>query len=106
MQLINNQQLKKVKVETKSGRFLGQIVDFEVDTDTGIINHYYVKSTTPIVGLFEGKLVINREQIIYFDDKKMVVEDSVVKVAEKEKAVPEMEKMEGVEPAITSKIGN
>ena len=102
--LIDNKQLKKVKVETQSGQYLGQIIDFEVETDTGIIVKYHVKAKVSLAGLFENKLIINKEQIINFDDRKMIVEDNVIKEkVEVKDPVPEVKKIEGTEPVITSK---
>lgn len=104
---INQQQLKKIQVETKSGRVLGQVVDFELDVDTGVIVRYYVKSKIPLAGLFEDKLIINREQIIDFDDQKMVVEDNLLKETDNEKEVVEkIDEFKGTEPAITYKSGD
>ena len=103
--LINNKQLKKVKVETRSGQYLGQIIDFDLETDTAIIARYYVKTKLSLAGLFEdNKLIINKDQIIGFDDQKMIVEDNLVKEkATLKKTVPEVNKIEGTEPVITSK---
>ncbi len=101
---INKKQLKKVKVGTQSGRYLGKIVDFEIETDTGVIENYCVKSKASIPGLFEKKLIINKEQIISFDNQKMIVEDNVIKTKAKEggKEIKKIEKIEGAEPVITS----
>jgi uncharacterized protein YrrD len=102
--LLNNNQLKKVIAETQSGQYLGQVSDFELDSETGIIEKYYVKSRKIISGLFEGKFIINKNQIISLDDKKMIVEDGVIKAAVKEKKVlSRMENMENTTPVITSK---
>lgn len=103
--LINNKQLKKVKVETQSGQYLGQIIDFELESDTGIIAKYYIKTKISLAGLFDdNKLIITKDQIISFDDQKMIVEDSLVKEKSTlKKTVPEVNKIEGTEPVITSK---
>ncbi|MCX6742639.1 MAG: hypothetical protein NT116_00195 [Candidatus Parcubacteria bacterium] len=47
--LINQKQLKQVRAETQSGQFLGYISDFELETDTGIIEKYYIKSNKPAI---------------------------------------------------------
>jgi len=100
---ITQQQLKKVQVETQSGQLLGQVVDFELDVDTGVVVRYHVKSKVALAGLFENKLIINREQIIDFDDKKMIVDDNVAKeLKTKKKLVERQEDFKGTEPAITS----
>lgn len=67
-------------VETQSGLFLGYIVGFELETDNGAIEKYYVRSKMVISGLWEKSLIINKAQIINFDEDKMVVDDAVVKI--------------------------
>jgi len=102
--LINQKQLKKIKVETQSGRFLGSVTDFELETETGIVEKYYVQSKNLMAGLFEDKLLINRSQIISFDSEKMVVEDNVIKEIEgKAKVFKKIEKLENTDPIVTSK---
>jgi len=101
--LINKKQLKNIQVETKAGQSLGKIVDFEIETNIGVIEKYYVSTKIVITGLFENKLIINKDQIISFDNKKMVVDDNVIKAEIKEEVLPKVEKFEGTEPVITSK---
>ncbi len=102
--LITGKKLKSVRVETQSGQFLGTVLGIELETDTGIIEKYYVKNKTLISGLFEDKLIINKSQIISLDDKKMIVEDGAVKNAAREKrALNRMENVENTTPVITSK---
>ena len=104
--LINYRQMRKIKVETQNGQFLGRLADFELETDTGTVEKYYIKSKNLISGLFEDKLLINKSQIISFDEEKMVVEDNVIKEKAGEKAFKKVENVEGIEPAITSEINN
>jgi hypothetical protein len=102
--LISDNDLKKIRVETQSGQYLGIPLGFDLETDTGMIEKYYVKNKKIIGGLFENKLIINKSQIISLDDKKMIVEDGVVKIAVKEKKVlSRMENIENTTPVITSK---
>ncbi|OGY41574.1 MAG: hypothetical protein A2Y82_01110 [Candidatus Buchananbacteria bacterium RBG_13_36_9] len=102
--LINQKQLKKVAVETQSGHFLGYISDIELETDTGVIERYYVKSLLSIPGLFKNKLLIHKNQIISFEPGKMVVEDSAIKEKAGSNAFKKVEAVERIEPAITSKL--
>jgi hypothetical protein len=105
--LINQKQLKKVAVETQSGQFLGYIIGFEMETDTGVIEKYYVKGKMMLAGLWENSLLINKSQIINFDNEKMVVDDAVVKVkVSKIGKLTQVEKLEGTEPVITSESEN
>ena len=102
--LLSDNQLKKVRVETQSGQYLGIIIEFDLETETGVIEKYYVKSKKIIGGLFEDKLIINKSQIISLDDKKMIVEDGIVKVTAKAKPVlGRLENIENTTPVITSK---
>jgi len=105
--LITQKQLKKVAVKTQSGQFLGYVVNFEMETDTGMIEKYFVRTKNLISGLWGNSLIINKAQIISFDDDKMVVEDNVIKVYEKKaQAFKKIEKLENAEPVITSEINN
>ena len=102
--LIDDKKFKKVRVETKSGEQLGRLAGFELDTETGLVEKYYVKSSIPLADIFEGKLIISKSQVISFDDKKMVVEDNVLRArAEKEEALPVAGELENPEPIISSK---
>ena len=100
--LINQKQFKKVIVETKSGQFLGKLSDFDLETDTGSVENFYVNTKLSIADLFADTLIINKNQVISFDQEKMIVEDAVVKQEEKQEAIEEIEKVKGAEPAITS----
>ena len=102
--LINQKQLKKIVVETQSGQFLGFISEFELETDNGTIERYYVKSRLSIPGLFANKLLINKSQIISFDSEKMIVEDGVIKEKVGQKVFNKVENVEGIEPVITSDL--
>ena len=105
--IINQKQLKKVAVETQSGQFLGYVVGFEMETDTGVIEKYYVKGKMMLAGLWENSLLINKAQIINFDEEKMVVDDAVVKAkANKIRKLTQVENLEGTEPVITSETNN
>ncbi len=105
--LITQKQLKKVIVETQSGQLLGIIVGFELETDTGVIEKYYVAGKVFMSGLWASHLIINRSQIIDFNAEKMIVEDAAVKVRKAEQAkLAAASKLEGAEPVITSEVDN
>jgi uncharacterized protein YrrD len=102
--LIDDKKFKKVRVETKSGQQLGRLAGFEVDTDTGVMEKYYVKSIIPLADIFEGKLIVNKNQIVSFDGKIMVVEDNVLLAkAEKDDVLDVAKGLENPEPIISSK---
>ncbi len=73
--IVTRKQLEKLDVITQSGDYLGHVVDFEIDSDTGTILRYHVKTAQPIVGLFEGALIISRDAVVSFTDKTIVVLD-------------------------------
>ncbi|MFC1599056.1 hypothetical protein ACFL2U_03580 [Patescibacteria group bacterium] len=102
--LINEQQFKKVRVQTQGGQDLGFLAGFDLDTDTGKIAKYHVKSKNIITGLLANRLIIDKEQVISFDQQKMIVEDTAVTEETKVKAaVKQVEEIKGTEPVITSK---
>ena len=104
--IINQKQLKKVAVETQSGQFLGYVTGFELETDTGVIEKYYVKSKMVLTGLWGNSLIINKSQIINFDEEKMVVEDAAVRFqAGIRRKISEVN-LEGTEPVISSEANN
>ena len=101
--LINEKQFKKIKVETKSGQALGRLSSFDLETNTGQIMKYYVKAQNYLAGLFANSLLIDKDQIISFDNEKMIVQDNVIKVDAKVDAeVKQVEEIKTTEPAITS----
>ncbi|MCX6745250.1 MAG: hypothetical protein NTX82_07055 [Candidatus Parcubacteria bacterium] len=103
--LINQKQLKKVRVETQSGQFLGYVSDFGLETDTGVIEKYYVRAKNLIPGLFEDSLIISKSQIINFDEDKMVVEDAAVKVSSEVKSkIAKVNNLESTEPVVTEEM--
>lgn len=73
--LVTKKQLEKLDVITQSGDYLGKVVEFELDSDTGILMRISVKTSQPIVGLFEDALLISRDAIVSFTDKTIVVLD-------------------------------
>ncbi len=83
-------QLKKMMVETVSGTKLGKIQDLIVDIDGQVIVQYEVKHT----GMSGENYCIHRDQVVRFEEKKMLVYDSVLMKKEKNipaplKAIPE-----------------
>lgn len=81
--LISYSQLINLPVETKSNEFLGKICDLEIDIDNFSIKKLHVKSNNLIRGLFEGVLIIDRQQIFEITTEKVVVEDQAKKIKEK-----------------------
>lgn len=72
---ISLRQLKKSRVETVSGVFLGHVVDLEMDTEGQMIVNYHVRRAL----LGGDMLLISRNQVVRFEEEKMIVDDSVAK---------------------------
>lgn len=72
-------QLKKMTVETMSGTRLGKVDDIIFDIDEQMVVQYQVKHT----GISGSNYLINRDQVARFEEKKMVVYDTVIKRREK-----------------------
>jgi len=88
-------QLKKLQVVTVSGIKLGNIRNIIFETDGQTILQYEVRKCC-----FCGqKLLINRNQVVRFEEKKMIVEDCVVGMKKKEIGGPVIEVQET--PAVT-----
>jgi uncharacterized protein YrrD len=92
---INLKQLKKLKVVTISGAVLGNICGIVFETDGQTILQYEVCWCC----LFGKKLLINRSQVVRFEEKKVVVDDSVWRVKSESEKVGN--KKINVEPVVT-----
>ena len=83
---ISLKQLKKCSVETTSGIVLGHVVDVEMETEGQTVMNYHVRRF-PVGG--DG-YIISRNQVVRFEEKKLIVDDGVGKeiIAPKVTAVP------------------
>lgn len=90
--LLNFFHLKNLPVFTQSGHKLGQVSDFEIDTEAQSILRYIV-TRGKLVGRFQPPLLIHRQQVISVSSEKMIVEDAVIKqleiVKEEKENVPQ-----------------
>ena len=103
--IITGKKFQKANVETKSGQFLGQVIDFELQTDNTQIIKIYVATKIIIPGIYKNELIIHKDQIIDIKQDKIIVDDNVVDEGVKQ-GMAEVKKVEGVEkvePVITSK---
>lgn len=78
MNLLQNKKIIGLPVYTQSNFYLGKISAFEVDPISQMIINYHLKGNF-ITKIVQGELIINREQVISLDEKKMIVEDNVIK---------------------------
>jgi sporulation protein YlmC with PRC-barrel domain len=74
-------QLRKMIVETLSGTKLGKIQDIIFDIEGQVVVQYEVKHT----GISGINYLIHRDQIVKFEEKKVIVYDTVLKQSEKKK---------------------
>jgi sporulation protein YlmC with PRC-barrel domain len=79
---LRKNQLINLPVYTQSGQKLGRVVDFELNCELQEVIKYYVRGENIIKELIEKELIITAEQVISIDDKKMIVEDLVIKEKE------------------------
>ena len=82
---IYSNNLTGLKVETESGRKLGKVESFNIETDSQSILEYKIKPFGLVKGLVARELIIPRGQVIDISENKMIVEDLIVE--EKNKAV-------------------
>lgn len=80
---MNLRQLKKMNVETVSGVKLGRVCDVVFETDGQSVLQYEVSKCC----LLGKKHLVNRVQIVRFEEKKMVVEDTVSHVEAKSEKI-------------------
>ena len=85
-----NFDLLTLKVETKKGSKLGQVIDFTLDADSFIVQQIIVKR--PIMKrLVDPELTISRKEIVEVTDYKIIVKDeekTIKERAENEDFVP------------------
>lgn len=83
---LKKEELIGLPVFTQRGDNLGRVSDLEIDAESHLVFKYHVKSSGLIKGLFEDKLLVDRQQVISLDKEKMTVEDAVLSEGEKIKA--------------------
>lgn len=67
--------LKNLSVETQSGTKLGNVYDLVLETSGQMIAQYLVKLSVMSRTVYR----ISRDQVVKFTEKKLVVDDGVVK---------------------------
>ncbi len=69
--------IKNLSVYTKSGRYLGKVLDIEIDPISQLVLRYQVGGQwSRVTGLWKGRLLINREQVVSITSTAMIVEDN------------------------------
>lgn len=74
---LRDDELLGLRVETSTGRYVGRLVGFVVDTETGFIAQYRVRPRGVIAACFPGmrELLIARDQVVSMDARRMIIHD-------------------------------
>jgi sporulation protein YlmC with PRC-barrel domain len=83
---INSRHLAGLPVVTKSGRDLGRVGSFDVDTDSGRLVTLRVKTRGLVKGLLDQDLLINWSQVENIDETRVTVSDGSVPAGVRELA--------------------
>ena len=73
----SSKQLVGLPVHTVSGLDLGQLSEFDIETETGRIKQIRVKPSGLVKGLIRDELLINWSQIIEIRTSEIIVDDVV-----------------------------
>ena len=68
-------QLKNLQVETASGVLLGNVYDLMLEIDGQLVAQYLVKPSV----LINKNYLISRDQVVRFEENKIVVDDNVAR---------------------------
>ncbi len=74
----NPRALIRTNVRTESGQHLGTVADLVIDQDTQTIRSYVVRAHRLLPSAVNQELVIDRTQVVGFDNAGMIVEDATL----------------------------
>lgn len=74
--IVNTREMVGNQVRTKAGLLLGRLKSLDFDADTGRLDALHVKVRGPVPGLLDDELIITWVQVIFMDDKEIVVADN------------------------------
>ncbi len=101
--ILTTKDLINLPVETKSGRLIGRVSDFEIETDSGLVTKFYVRQGNLIGGLLgRDLLIIGRNQVLSISKEKMVVEDGLIKEKNEERILGKIKKLDETEMMASS----
>lgn len=88
-----NFDLIGLKVVTKSGKKIGKVVNYTIDTTTFSVYQLIVQRPIGFSSILDPQLTINRSQIVEIDDYKVTIkhDKEEVKVPEAPKEIEELE---------------
>ncbi|MBI5465678.1 MAG: PRC-barrel domain-containing protein [Candidatus Kerfeldbacteria bacterium] len=67
-----------LSVYTKSGRYLGRVVDVEIEASSQQVLFYHVATAISLSNLWRRRLLISPKQILSFSRRALIVEDGTV----------------------------
>jgi sporulation protein YlmC with PRC-barrel domain len=71
-----NPTCHNLPVYTISGRHIGKVIDVEIDSTTQGVVNYHVVAATPLPGLWHGRLVIHRTQVVSVSEEQLTVQET------------------------------
>jgi len=74
---LNTQEMRGVRVETRSGQAVGKVASFDLDAATGRLLVLHVKVSGFIPGLLNDELGVSWDAIIEMTPLKVVIADNV-----------------------------
>lgn len=75
---INTRDLVGLPVQTRSGNSIGKVASLDVDTDTGRVAAFHVKSGGLVAGLLGDELLVSWDAVIELTSKALIVADATV----------------------------
>jgi sporulation protein YlmC with PRC-barrel domain len=88
------------EVFTERKRYLGKVVTFKVDTETGLITTLWVKTPVFLRDLWRQILIVSRSQILEIQARAVVVDEVIIKAALKPAATADLNTQEPEEAAL------
>jgi|GEM_PF-6506513 len=82
--------LSEREVFTERKRYLGRLVTYKIDTDTGHVTAIWVKPPLVLRDLWRQILLISRSQIVSVTPQAIIVDEAVIKAALKPTTVAEL----------------
>lgn len=84
--ILKKQDIINLPVYTQSNDHLGQVVDFELSSDTHTIEKYIIRSGLIVGRILHKDLLVSPSQVISITTKKMIVEDTLTREQSLKKA--------------------
>ena len=76
--LVNSKKLTGLRVVTKSAAVLGRVASLDIDSESGRIETFRVRTRGLVAGLLEGELMVHWSQVVEMTEKELVVSDAAI----------------------------